>query len=318
MSWLMSSSGRSRGVETVPLDHHADERRVPGLLLALQGKRVLQDRIGHGLGEGRHDRSGTALGVENLLPERHGAEAMQRGVIQNRPGQGLRIVFGVGLLEVPAKSIAMFLRSDFHGYALSLPRIESHRCRFVHSPQYRQRHSLTVSARALRTPSSHPFLRRFLSTRPSLIGRIVAASTRHPLIVLLLALLLTGAALVYTAQHFAMTADTVRIDLDEVEVATARTGVRGGVPATRKPNDRRGGRRNPRTGLMPPPAGLPRRCAKGPASSAACASRTAALSSIATGYCCCHWTMSRRRRKGSRRRSPCWPRSPPIPACAAS
>ena len=47
-----------------------------------------------------------------------------------------------------------------------------------------------------------------MSTRPSLIGRVVAASTRHLLVVLLLAVLLTGAALVYTAQHFAMTADT--------------------------------------------------------------------------------------------------------------
>ena len=47
-----------------------------------------------------------------------------------------------------------------------------------------------------------------MSTRASLIGRVVATSTRHPLIVLLLAVVLTGAALVYTAQHFAMTADT--------------------------------------------------------------------------------------------------------------
>jgi uncharacterized protein len=47
-----------------------------------------------------------------------------------------------------------------------------------------------------------------VSTRASLIGRVVATSTRHPLIVLLLAVVLTGAALVYTARHFAMTADT--------------------------------------------------------------------------------------------------------------
>ena len=47
-----------------------------------------------------------------------------------------------------------------------------------------------------------------MSIRASLIGRVVAASTRHPLIVLLLAVLLTAAALVYTTRHFAMTADT--------------------------------------------------------------------------------------------------------------
>jgi hopanoid biosynthesis associated RND transporter like protein HpnN len=47
-----------------------------------------------------------------------------------------------------------------------------------------------------------------VSIRASLIGRVVAASTRRPVIVLLLAVVLTGAALVYATQHFAMTADT--------------------------------------------------------------------------------------------------------------
>jgi hopanoid biosynthesis associated RND transporter like protein HpnN len=50
-----------------------------------------------------------------------------------------------------------------------------------------------------------------VSIRTSLIGRVVAASTRHPVIVLLLAVVLTGAALVYAAQHFAMTADTSKL-----------------------------------------------------------------------------------------------------------
>jgi hopanoid biosynthesis associated RND transporter like protein HpnN len=50
-----------------------------------------------------------------------------------------------------------------------------------------------------------------VSTRTSLIGRVVAVSTRHPLIVLLLAVALTAGALVYTAQHFAMTANTAEL-----------------------------------------------------------------------------------------------------------
>lgn len=50
-----------------------------------------------------------------------------------------------------------------------------------------------------------------MSTRTSLIGRIVAACTRHPLIVLLVASGLTVAALVFVAQHFAMTADTSQL-----------------------------------------------------------------------------------------------------------
>jgi uncharacterized protein len=56
-----------------------------------------------------------------------------------------------------------------------------------------------------------------VSTRASLIGRVVAASTRHPLIVLLLAVVLTGAALVYTAQYFAMTANTAELISTKLE-----------------------------------------------------------------------------------------------------
>ena len=50
-----------------------------------------------------------------------------------------------------------------------------------------------------------------MSIRPSLIGRVVAISTRHPLIVLLLAAVLTAAALLYTAQHFALNANTTEL-----------------------------------------------------------------------------------------------------------
>jgi hopanoid biosynthesis associated RND transporter like protein HpnN len=45
----------------------------------------------------------------------------------------------------------------------------------------------------------------------SWIGRIVAASARHPPIVLLLAVILTAMALVYSSRHFAMTADTAEL-----------------------------------------------------------------------------------------------------------
>jgi hopanoid biosynthesis associated RND transporter like protein HpnN len=45
----------------------------------------------------------------------------------------------------------------------------------------------------------------------TLIGRIVAASVRHPLIVVLTAVALAGLALVYTAHNFAMTADTSKL-----------------------------------------------------------------------------------------------------------
>ena len=56
-----------------------------------------------------------------------------------------------------------------------------------------------------------------MSTRTSLIGRIVAASTRHPLIVLLVVIGLTLVALVYTGRHFAMTADTTQLMSKELK-----------------------------------------------------------------------------------------------------
>ena len=56
-----------------------------------------------------------------------------------------------------------------------------------------------------------------MSTRTSLIGRIVAASTRHPLIVLLVVAGLTLLALVYTSRHFAMTADTTQLMSKELK-----------------------------------------------------------------------------------------------------
>ncbi len=56
-----------------------------------------------------------------------------------------------------------------------------------------------------------------MSVGISLIGRIVAASTRHPLTVLLAALAMTAAALVYLAHNFAMTAETNQLISPKLE-----------------------------------------------------------------------------------------------------
>ena len=56
-----------------------------------------------------------------------------------------------------------------------------------------------------------------MSIRIPSIGRIVAASTRHPLIVLLSVASLTLAALVFIAQNFAMTADTSQLISQRLE-----------------------------------------------------------------------------------------------------
>ena len=47
-----------------------------------------------------------------------------------------------------------------------------------------------------------------MSKSITLVGRIVAASTRHPVIVVLVAALLTAIAATYAARHFTMTANT--------------------------------------------------------------------------------------------------------------
>lgn len=54
-------------------------------------------------------------------------------------------------------------------------------------------------------------------TRIPLIGRVVAASVRHALAVLLLAILLAVAASAYTARHFAMTTDTAELISTELD-----------------------------------------------------------------------------------------------------
>ena len=59
---------------------------MPGLLLALQGQRLLQNRVGDGFGEGRDDRAGPSLEIKNLLPEGHLPEAVQCRLVQDRPG----------------------------------------------------------------------------------------------------------------------------------------------------------------------------------------------------------------------------------------
>jgi len=56
-----------------------------------------------------------------------------------------------------------------------------------------------------------------LSTRIPLIGRIVAISTRHPAIVVLVAAVLTAVAATYAARHFTMTANTEELISPKIE-----------------------------------------------------------------------------------------------------
>ncbi len=140
--------GSFRRIEIVFVDHHADQIGMPRLLLALQSKRGLHNRIADGRSEGSNDRAGAPFGVKYLLPKGHGLESAQAIGIQHRPRQRLRIVLDVALREVRAERIAMFLRSDLHA---SRPRfaltIQSYCFRPVHSPYGRQRQGLKGPAR---------------------------------------------------------------------------------------------------------------------------------------------------------------------------
>ena len=67
------------------------------LLEALQIDRFAQQRIVDGLGEFRDDGAGAALGVQHLLPERHRAQSLERGLVELGPGQLGRHVVLVSL-----------------------------------------------------------------------------------------------------------------------------------------------------------------------------------------------------------------------------
>jgi uncharacterized protein len=68
----------------------------------------------------------------------------------------------------------------------------------------------------------------------SLIGRIVAASARHSLIVVLVVLGLATAALIYSARHFAMTADTAELISTEHEWRQRELAYEAAFPSLQK------------------------------------------------------------------------------------
>ena len=69
-----------------------------------------------------------------------------------------------------------------------------------------------------------------MSTRTSSIGRIVAASSRYPLIVLILVGCLGLAALAYAARNFAMTADTSQLLSQRLEWVQRELGFQAAFP----------------------------------------------------------------------------------------
>ena len=172
-------------------------------------------------------------------------QAAQRSFVQLRPGQRLGIVVDVGLHKVRAERIAMSLRANFHanpprfaaplkaaGLVLSMYRTAVHdTCHQGTDP-----------------PPIAPLSRHFLSTRIPLIGRIVAVSTRHPVIVVLVAALLTAVAGTYAARSFHHDRQYRRTHFVQDRFAATRPRLPGGVPATRGPDDGRDRRQDARIG----------------------------------------------------------------------
>ena len=92
-------------VETVAIDHDAEQLRMPRFLHALQRDGLTHQRILNHWRECRDDRSGATFGVVHLLPERHRAKPVKLCVVQVRPWQHRRIVQLVRLQELPAEQL---------------------------------------------------------------------------------------------------------------------------------------------------------------------------------------------------------------------
>ena len=68
----------------------------------------------------------------------------------------------------------------------------------------------------------------------SWIGRVVASSARHPVVVLFLSLALTAAALVYSAGHFRMTTDTTELISTRDEWRTRELAIEAAFPSLQR------------------------------------------------------------------------------------
>jgi len=106
-------------VDTVALDHHADEIGVARLLETLQCDRFLQHRIFDGLGELLDDQTGAQLGVQHLLPKWHCAQTAERGLVELGPRQFVGFVVLVRRLEMLTEEIAMRGTAELDGLRLA-------------------------------------------------------------------------------------------------------------------------------------------------------------------------------------------------------
>ena len=113
-----------RSLQSIAIDHHAQQLRMPRLLHALQRYGLSHKRVRHHGRERRDDRTGTALGMIDFLPERHGAQPPKLCVVEFRPRQRGGIVEFVRLQELTAEQLLVSLGSDFDFHQCT-PRAEA-------------------------------------------------------------------------------------------------------------------------------------------------------------------------------------------------
>jgi hypothetical protein len=110
------------GVDGVALDHHPYQLGVAGLLAALQGDGFAYHGVSDVRGEGVDDGAGAALGMVDLLPEGHAAQAGERGFVEVGPGQGFGVVVLVAVKEMLAEKLFVFVRPGGDGHFLAFLR----------------------------------------------------------------------------------------------------------------------------------------------------------------------------------------------------
>src|SRR5579871_551762 len=90
-------------LQSVAIDHHANELGVTALLDALQCDGFAHHRIDHLWRKRVDDCAGAALGVVHFLPERYTAQSCKRRFFQIRPWQFLWVEHLMCFDELPAK-----------------------------------------------------------------------------------------------------------------------------------------------------------------------------------------------------------------------
>src|SRR5271166_900865 len=155
------------GGDAVAPNHQPQELGMTGFFEPLKHDRLAHQRIGDRRGIGGNDRTRSALGVEDLLPERDRAQTPKRGFVEIGPRQGRRIESAMGRDKLAAEPLLVLVGADFHDAAAR----ESDRGKKQRTN--RRRHGTTVGRNSR---GSYPERRRSFSARHTSISALIERS----------------------------------------------------------------------------------------------------------------------------------------------